>query len=73
MLSRLLGYVIWRNVRCFIIIYIPWAIVVSYCGQWLSVVRRRPSSVNIWCLDSRDQICDTIFMKLDQNVCFDNI
>jgi len=54
-------------------------LMVSYCGQWLScVVRRpssvvrRPSSVNIWCLHSRDQICDLILMKLDQNVCFNN-
>jgi len=43
-----------------------------YCGQWLSVVRR-VSCVNIWCLHSRDHICDMIFMKLGQNVCFDNI
>jgi len=55
-------------------------LMVSYCGQWLSVVRRRassvvrrPSSVNIWCLHSRDHICDLILMKLDQNVCFNNI
>jgi len=25
------------------------------------------------CLHSRGHICDTIFMKLCQNVCFDNI
>jgi len=25
------------------------------------------SSVNIWCLHSKDQICNTIFMKLGQN------
>jgi len=55
-------------------------LMVSYCGQWLSVVRRRascvvrrPSCVNIWCLHSRDHICDLILMKLDQNVCFNNI
>ena len=55
-------------------------LMVSYCGQWLSVVRRRPSSVvrrpscvNIWCLHSRGHICNPIFIKLCQNVCFDNI
>jgi len=36
-----------------------WAIVVSGCLS--SVVVRRASSVNIWCLHSRDHICDTIF------------
>ena len=48
-------------------------LMVSYCGQWLSVVHRRPSCVNIWCLHSRDHICDPIFIKLCQNVCFNNI
>jgi len=48
-------------------------LMVSYCGQWMSVVRRRASCVNIWCLHSRDHICDLILMKLDQNVCFNNI
>jgi len=33
------------------------------------VVRRCSSCVNIWCLHSRDHICDTIFIKLGQNVC----
>jgi len=47
-------------------------LMVSYCGQWLSVVRRA-SCVNIWCLHSIDHICDTIFLKLVQNICFDNI
>jgi len=44
-------------------------LMVSYCGQWLSVVRRRASCdvlrvscVNIWCLHSRDHICDLILM-----------
>ena len=53
-------------------------LMVSYCGQWLSVIRRRvscvvrrPSSVNIWCLHSIDHICDPILTKLCQNVCFD--
>ena len=45
-------------------------LMVSYCGQWVVC---RPSCVNIWCLHSWDHICDTIFMKLSQNVCFDNI
>jgi len=48
-------------------------LMVSYCGQWLSVVGRRASSVKIWFLHSRDHIRDMIFMKLSQNVCFDNI
>ena len=55
-------------------------LMVSYCGQWLSVVRRRVSCivcrvscVNIWCLHSIDHICDPILTKLCQNVCFDNI
>ena len=55
-----------------------WAIVVSGCPSSVVVRRassvvRRASSVNIWCLHSRDHICDLILMKLDQNVCFNNI
>ena len=56
-----------------------WAIVVSGCPSSVVVRRRpscvvrRPSSVNIWCLHSKDHICDMIFMKLCQNVCIDNI
>ena len=55
-----------------------WAIVVSGCPSSVVVRRatcvvRRPSSVNIWCLHSRDHICDTIFLKLSENICFDNI
>ena len=55
-----------------------WAIVVSGCPSSVvmcraSCVVRRASSVNIWCLHSRDHICDPILMKLCQNVCFDNI
>ena len=48
-----------------------WAIVVSGCPS--SSVVCHVSSVNIWCLHSRDHICNTIFMKLGQKVCFDNI
>ena len=58
-------------------------LMVRYCGlvgcpssdvvRRASCVVRRPSCVNIWCLHSRDHVCDTIFMKLCQNVCFDNI
>jgi len=101
-------------------------LMVSYCGQWLSIVRRRatcvvrrPSTFDVYtlettfvdwfwwnlirmfvltisrlssnmghvgsktrspgqilgnsCLHSRDHICDLILMKLDQNVCFNNI
>ena len=53
-------------------------LMVSYCGQWVvrrpsSSVVRRASCVNIWCLHSRDLICNLNLMKLDQNVCLNNI
>jgi len=38
------------------------------CSWWAIVVSGCPSSINIWCLHSKDHICDTIFMKLVQNV-----
>ena len=51
-------------------------LMVSYCGQWLSVVRRRASSVvrrvstfDVYTLETTF----VIFLKLGQNICFDNI
>jgi len=51
-------------------------LMVSYCGQWLSVVRRRASSVvrrvstfDVYTLETTF----VIFFKLGQNICFDNI
>jgi len=43
------------------------------CSWWAIGVCGCPSPVNIWCLHSRDHICDTIFMRRGSNVCFDNI
>jgi len=71
-----------RQDHCIIQSQKPNAYVTNSHGEllWSVVVRRpsscvvrRPSSVNIWCLHSRDHICDQILMKLDQNVCFNNI
>jgi len=40
----------------------------------VEITSRSPGQIlEKYCLHCRGHICDTIFMKLGQNVCFDNI